>query len=618
MSRVERRRPAVAENPPVPQSLRVSLGECIRLAIWTGLALGGAELVLFATKKLVLGKVQLLSPHALWMSPLANIGILSAAAVGLWLVGRVVPRLGSRRALLFTLLLLSGLGLQLQYRKIHEVAMLVLAAGVASELSRLLASRPKVIDRLAGKGLLEAPMVLVMLSVIVFSAGGAAERRSLAATPSPPPGSPDVILITLDTQRASSTSAYGYGRPTTPFLEQFGREGIVFEKAMSTSSWTLPSHGSMFTGRYPTELNAAALTPLDDTHPTLAEALTEHGYLTGGFVANLLYCAPELGLARGFTHYQAHRLDLGELASSSMLGRRILNSSVLRSLVGKFDIVARKPAAEVTGEFLGWLDGDVGDRPYFAFLNYYEAHDPYLPPDSVAERFGIDGTERDFSGAFYWSREATVLDRKGHSERALRAERNAYDAALAHLDQQLRVLMEELEARGRLDRTAIIITSDHGEHFGEQVSSEGVPLYLHGNSLHTQLTWVPLMVRYPAAVAPGLRFEPAVTLRDLPRTILDLVGADPERAIPGSSMAWSWGAGEPPAHPSPVLAHSTGGHHSIVEGGFHYIRTPDGEELYDLAKDMPEEHNLAHTGIGLERLPHLRESLDRALGMTAH
>ena len=124
----------------------------------------------------------------------------------------------------------------------------------------------------------------------------------------------------LDTVRADHLSLYGYERPTTPALEQFAQQGIRFDQARATAPWTLPSHASMFTGRWPHELGEEWMTPIRGNFPTLAEYLGDHGYATAGFVANVGYCSQETGLARGFTHYEDYVLEkLAPLRTSGLV-----------------------------------------------------------------------------------------------------------------------------------------------------------------------------------------------------------------------------------------------------------------------------------------------------------
>ena len=113
----------------------------------------------------------------------------------------------------------------------------------------------------------------------------------------------------MDTVRADRLSLYGYHRPTSPALERLAKGGIRFDEARATAPWTLPSHASMFTGRWPHELDASWRTPLGTKFPTLAEYLGWRGYATAGFVANVEYCSSEFGLDRGFTHYEDYAFE---------------------------------------------------------------------------------------------------------------------------------------------------------------------------------------------------------------------------------------------------------------------------------------------------------------------
>ncbi len=132
-----------------------------------------------------------------------------------------------------------------------------------------------------------------------------------------------MLLLVLDTVRALSLSVYGYARPTTPSLERLAARGVVFDRAVATAPWKLPTHGTLFTGRYPFELSASYTAPLDSIFPTLAERLTRVGYQTSGFAANLRYCMYEYGLTRGFGYYRDFDVSLAEMIRTSTLTRTL-------------------------------------------------------------------------------------------------------------------------------------------------------------------------------------------------------------------------------------------------------------------------------------------------------
>ncbi len=129
-----------------------------------------------------------------------------------------------------------------------------------------------------------------------------------------------MLLIVLDTVRADHLSLYGYGRATTPHLDRFARAGVRFDAARSTAPWTLPSHASMFTGRWPHELAVERHGILGTEFPTLAGFLRDRGYATAGVVANQFFCGHDSGLARGFDVYRDYSVTPGEVLRASTLG----------------------------------------------------------------------------------------------------------------------------------------------------------------------------------------------------------------------------------------------------------------------------------------------------------
>ena len=229
-------------------------------------------------------------------------------------------------------------------------------------------------------------------------------RRDLR--PLPQPGSANVLLVVLDTVAAEHLSLYGYARPTSPTMAELAERGVRFERAQSSSSWTLPSHASLFTGRWPHELSAGWLTPLDGAFPTLAEFLGARGYATAGFIGNCWYCACGSGLERGFDSYTDYIFPrLTAFKAASLVRRTVdglreaeqfledwLDIDVLKAPVDRLFMLVnadRKAAAEVNQEFLDWLTRRrQPNRPFFAFLNYYDAHSPYELPPATVRRFG--------------------------------------------------------------------------------------------------------------------------------------------------------------------------------------------------------------------------------------
>src|SRR5262249_22791331 len=186
---------------------------------------------------------------------------------------------------------------------------------------------------------LSAPLLVGMVvTIMLVTIGGRAwsERRAASALPPSPVGARNVLLVVWDTVRAGNLSLYGYGRPTTPHLEGLAGRGLRFDLAFS-SSWTLPSHASVFTGRWPHELGVDWKSPLRDDVPTLAEYLSSRGYDTAGFAANVDYCSRETGLGRGMVHYEDFPLDVYDAFSRYVaLGQRIEVSAWASSWTGSW------------------------------------------------------------------------------------------------------------------------------------------------------------------------------------------------------------------------------------------------------------------------------------------
>jgi len=406
-------------------------------------------------------------------------------------------------------------------------------------------------------------------------------------------GAPNVLFLILDTVRAQDLSLYGYGRLTSPEIERLASTGVTFDRAMAPAPWTLSSHASMFTGVAPDRLSADFHAPLDAASPTIAEVLGARGYATGGFVANLDYTTRASGLDRGFTVYRDHPLSPGLFLSSSYWIREAA-TPILRAL-GVHGALVGKSAVQVNREFLSWMPSD--GRPFFAFLNYFDAHTPYKLEPPYDRKFRDPGPR-------YWRFKPWE---RSYSDADLEEFRDSYNSAIAYEDAQVGALLREMERRGVLRNTLVILASDHGEHFGEHGG-----IISHGNSLYLPLLHVPLVISYPPRVPAGIRVRPAVSLQDIAATILDVLDFSTEPEMPGRSLAryWNGQAGDSAVNDDSVTAifseltfndfsHRSdpiqkGPMQSLMQGRLHYIRNGDGsEELYDYVADADERTNLA-------------------------
>jgi arylsulfatase A-like enzyme len=379
----------------------------------------------------------------------------------------------------------------------------------------------------------------------------------------------------------------------------------------------------------------------------VAEFLEDRGYATAGFVANTWYCAVDSGLSRGFTHYQDFdlpkltALKLAVLVSRAMVGIQAIvyftedwlestgSLPRLESLWRSLDM-DRKGAAEVNRELLDWLTRRAQpERPFFAFLNYFDAHYPYQLPPGRIHRFGAEPTDdyQRFLIHHWWDLDKTTLSPKGVAF-AL----DAYDDCIADLDEQLGKLVDELERRGILEQTWLIITSDHGESFGEHAG-----VFCHGKSLYETELHVPLLIIPPTGSTTRQTVKEPVSLRDLAATIVDLAGLETGARFPGLSLGRFWkqvsqtAPSVPPSAfqvlsevvPDNPLNRSSWGVPeqlpplgAVKEKDWSYIRREVDlhEELFHLHVDPKERHNLAGDPAAQMTLQQMRAALDRLAG----
>ncbi len=299
---------------------------------------------------------------------------------------------------------------------------------------------------------------------------------------------PSVVLIVIDTARADHMSMYGYPVDTTPRLAAFAKESVRYDRAIASSSWTLPSHASLFTGLLPTEHGAHniphgdgwTIRPLAESHVTMAEILSAAGYRTGAVLANTACLSREFGVEQGFLYFDDRAKPTLEAAKIRSISPALwLCRGYQRSLEGWRTDWSRN-ASEVNADALDWVDRDT-DSPFFLFVNYLDPHAPYHAHGAFASRL------------------ARVAD---HGRPAQMADEIArYDQEIAFTDAQIGTLFDELRSRGVYDDTMIIVTSDHGEAFGEH-GSKG-----HGHTLYDEEIRVPLLVKYPGASVRGVRSE---------------------------------------------------------------------------------------------------------------
>jgi arylsulfatase A-like enzyme len=624
-----------------PGGMIGSPGSILLIAAWFGLFTAFGELVILGVRKFLQSMIVQRGLFVIWTLPLTEVVLFGSLGLILFLLSKKIGRLAETGKPVFVFSFLAYLSILLMFPGIQILADIVLALGLALQTARLAASHPHRFYLLIYHtvGWMRFPEAMVtrkplleqraqgqtestisrrdFLVTMGVTLGGLAvgvsgfeklvERNKLASLRIAPKRSPNVLLLVLDTVRAQSLSLYGYQKPTSPQLERIAQNAVVFENARATAPWTLPSHASMFTGHYPHELSCGWTEPLDATYPTLAELLADAGYETAGFIANLAYCEREYGLNRGFIHYEDYKASIGQMIGDPALGGTIARE--LLPSMGDYQLLGRKSAASINHDFLSWLDRRGNSHPFFAFLNYFDAHSPYIPPKDFAQKF----MSMPLPGylPLYNMDSITPVEAHGFNQ--------AYDACIAYIDHQVGLLYDELARKGVLDDTLVIITADHGEQFGEH------GLFSHGNSLYRPLLYVPLMLLLPGQVPQRIKLSNEASLHEIPATVVDLLGINANYQFPGKSLSRFWSNGNdkiPNRTPlfsevkkAPSWLQNKGTLKALIFQEVKYIKNEGTgeEELYDLRSDPGEQTNLAGSQGDQKTIQWFRSSLKEAL-----
>jgi arylsulfatase A-like enzyme len=407
------------------------------------------------------------------------------------------------------------------------------------------------------------------------------------------PRAPNLIVISIDTLRADHTSLSGYHRDTTPSLSRLAREGMSFEVAYAPTSATAPTHATLFTGRYPATHgllhNGLALAP---EARTLAESLREAGHQTVAIVSSFVLDR-RFGMDQGFETYQ----DDFEVESSTVRTEEWEQHAVPAG----FD----RRAGATTKRALRWLSLERdASRPFFLFLHYFDPHAPYAPPEEFGRPFAVGDGD-------------ATRGRERRLDPTAREKIARYDAEIAYTDREIGRLLNELERRGLMDDTLIVVTADHGEGLMDH------GLWTHSVDIHEESVRVPLVLHWPGHVpAKGSAKEP-VELVDVMPTLLDLMGISNDAGLAeGRSLAPAI-RGDAPLDPDrpvflyrrhfgngtvdgvPVHGHQLG----VRQGSWKLIHHSRGDahELYDLEEDPGELRNLYPTR------PKERQALEETL-----
>jgi arylsulfatase A-like enzyme len=573
--------------------------------------------------------------HIIWfLAPLIDLllftmlGLVMACLAGL----RSVPSGGKQVTLGSILTGLAGVHvawvLKLGPRRGTDVELIpglvttLLGFGLALALARLSTSLggrrvPNAFEAAGRRSTTAVAWVLGVITILLVaglgidSSGIFAVAHPTRANSPAGAGQPNIVLISLDTVRADHLSVYGYARPTTPALERLAQQGTLFENATAPSSWTLTSHSAIFTGLLPHQHGASWLYPLDSSVRTMAEVLASLGYETAGFNANIHYGQGMWGIAQGFETYRDDSSTLRHNFAATLIGRVVAQPLYQRLI--RNDLMERRNAEQLNRQVIRWLKGSP-QQPFFLFVNYLDAHHPYLPPPPFDRRFGeISAAAIRGINAMKGSRTPPPLAPDLQASLV-----TGYDNSLAYLDDQVGRLLDVIAHSPDAANTIIIVTADHGEAFGEHGP------YGHEWNLHREVVHVPLILAGPG-IPEGLRISHVARTRELFPTVLDLArrGRFPLRR---SSLRRFWTAAyQPTPWDDAVISElvpNTGpagrpAYVSLLTSDWQYIHGSNGDvELYRWPTDPQEKTNLAQSPEYQQTLQELLQRVTELLSLS--
>ena len=571
-----------------------------------GMRFGGTTFVTIGAVALALLALSLRS--VAWrdrLGWLTNPWIIAATWLGVGLAGSILlkSRLGSQ------------LGVRLNLAATGVTVALVTAAAAAIFAGRAVRRMPSGAlwqMRLSFFSCSAAGLLLAGSAFLALDHPTVAGAESGSASAS---SRPNLVVIVMDTVRADHLSVLGYQRNTTPTLSELAKDSVTYTHAFSASDITLTSHSSLFTGMYPSWHGAYTNPPdaiygmeLSPKYPTLAELLKRAGYQTLGVAANL-YLRADFGLERGFDEFRIPR-PVPMLPDDN---RYMLRYSLRRG-IDYFADTAQFDRLYTLGEdvdrevFRTLAQRSQPNDPFFLFVNYMDAHFPYVPPAPYSARF--PGRRSHMAQDDLENEMESIYDGRGQPPGYRPHCESQYDGGIAYEDAQIGQIVDWLKRHNVYDNTMIVVTSDHGESFGEK-NRVG-----HANSPYQNLLHVGLLIKYPRSSRRGVEEAP-VSLVDVAPTALEVLNVPMPATIQGRTLA----AGAPAdrkifaeAFISPVM-HSPDCPEgcvtkAIVEWPMKFIKnlTNGKPEFFDLSRDPNELHNLFATQ--QDRAAILREHLE--------
>lgn len=412
---------------------------------------------------------------------------------------------------------------------------------------------------------------------------------------------PNVILIMMDTVRADHLSLYGYERNTTININKFAETATLYTRPIASGDFTLSTHASIFTGMYARQHGAHNKLdlkwhpmPLANKFHTLAEVLSENGYLTMGISANAGFVSHRFNMDQGFQYFDSR-------SPVRFYGRtdRFYLRQFIRNILSQFALThdyekAYRKAEDINKEVFTLLEKvQQVDRPFFLFINYMDAHSPYLPSPPFDTLW--PGKEEIFKPDWYRKTFGEVMTLKRKiTEKESNHLNSQYDGEIAYLDSHIGELITRLKERGLHENSLIIITSDHGEAFGERNFMQ------HGFAVYQDQIYVPLIIKYPNT-KEACEVNESVNSVDIMPTVLDMLGYEIPEEVQGRSLLELETLKSrfiiTESFPNPLVINwhrrFDRTERAIFSGSLKYITSTAGKrELYDLSKDPDEKRNL--------------------------
>ncbi|MFT7669144.1 MAG: arylsulfatase A-like enzyme [Planctomycetota bacterium] len=348
---------------------------------------------------------------------------------------------------------------------------------------------------------------------------------------------PNIIFISIDSLRPDHLGCYGYEKDTSPYIDSLASRGVRFRNALSTTSWTLPSHASMLTGLLgPTHGlvdNGMSLSP---DNLTLAELLGRAGYETAGFYGGP-YLHPTFGLGQGFDIYRSCMTTTPDAADDDL----IRGGASHPDGPSHHDITGPRTRDEIRG----WAEARTQESPYFLFIHFWDVHYDYSAPKEYEAMFVDPNYEGEADGRLMTN---DAINNK-MSPADLAHVKALYDAEIRFTDSIIEEILSDLQERGMLENTAIVLTADHGEEFFDH-GAKG-----HNKSLFDEVLRVPLIVVWPEEIKSARVLEDQVQIVDLMPTMASFAGISKKLAVQGSDL-------------SPLLAGESMGAREALSGLF--------------------------------------------------